>query len=133
MTQPTSHEGDEGETKPSLSTPGASGMQAGGRGGEKRERAVLPSSDTSTPPGGGDFIGAEGSSKKRCSEFLRGGGSSPPNDLETHAKGKGTLSNNMEGEAETPKEEEKKEDETKEGKGSDTFSSSGAEETLRRV
>ena len=130
MTQPTSHGKYGEETKTSLSTPGGSGMQTRGRGGEKKEQTVVPFSDISTPLEGRDFIGAEGMSQKRCCEFVRGGGSSPPNDLATHAKGNGALSNEMEGETETP-EEEKKDEESKGREERETFNSSGVEPTER--
>ena len=55
---------------------------------EKREEPELPavlSADESTPLEGGDFTGAEGSAEMGSSEPIREGGSSPPDNLETHA------------------------------------------------
>ena len=139
MTQPTSHGSSDVETKTSLPMPGGSEIQTGGRGGEKQGQTVVPFSDISIPPEGGDVIGTVRASQKRCSEFVRGGGSSPPNDLATIAKGNGALSTEIEGEVETPKEaemmevEETKGDEEKEGEESETCSSFGVEPTARRV
>ena len=72
----------------------------------------MPFLDISTPPEEEDFIGTLGMLQKRCSEFVRGGESSPRNDLATIAKGNGALSTEIEGEVETPKEAEKTEAET---------------------
>ena len=106
-------------------------------GEDEQEQTVVPSSDISTPPEGGDFNGAEGSSEQKYSEFLRREGSSPPDNLETHAKGNGALSTEKEWEvatsreAEKIEEEEMKEDETTEGEESVTCTSFGLEPTSR--
>ena len=95
-------------------------------GEEEQEQTVVPSLDISTPPEGGDFTSAKGSSEKKNSEFFRREGSSPPDNLETHAKGNGARSTEMDGEVATSREAEKiegeemKEDETTEGEESET-------------
>ena len=90
--------------------------------GEKREelgQTVAPSPETSTPPERRDFVGAEGAMEKKHSESQREG-SSPTDNLETHAQGNDALSTEMEEEVVTSREAEKieegemKEDETTE-------------------
>ena len=107
----------------------------GGKGGEEPGQTVVPSPETSTPPEEADFAGAEGSSEKKYSELQREG-SSPPDNLETHAKGNGALSTEMEDEEATSREEkiekdEMEEDETSEEEESETCTSFGVEPTAQ--
>ena len=98
--------------------------------GEEEEREelgqiVAPSPETSTPPEGRDFVGAEGSVEKKHSGSQREE-SSPPDNLGTYVQRNGVLSTEMEEEvvtsreAEKIEEEEMEEDETTEGRESET-------------
>ena len=83
------------------------------KGSEELGQTVVPSPETPTPPEGGDFAGAERSTEKKHSESQREG-SSPPDNLETHAQGNGVLFTEMEGEVVTSKEKKIEKDETEE-------------------
>ena len=99
-------------------------IRLGRKASKKQGQAVVPSADIATPPEGGDFIGTVGMSHKRCSESVRRGGRSPPDDLATIAKGNGALSTEIGGEVETSREAgETEEEETKEEEESETGSS----------
>ena len=74
-----------------------------GKGREELGQTIVPSPETSTPPEGGDFAGAERSTKKKYSELQREG-SSPPDNLGTHAEGNGALSTEMDEEPVTSRE-----------------------------